>query len=524
MPQRRAVDAFGLSELYSQLVREFADQMREREATYGRAGHSVREEIVRCIWFGGHLPSGGLKTDDGRRIEVLSPGWWNVEGGPDFVRAEFLLEGAGRTVGDVEVHTFASGWRRHGHHRQPAYGDVALHVVMWNDTGEDHVTADSGLVVPQLTLSHAVGDDLEELVEIIDQDAEEGAGDPPALRGKYCGESIRTGRMATEWIGRLLDAAGDHRLAARVAGVRELFENHPRERLLYERIAEALGFKNNRMPFLQLAGLLPPEILRGLVPPEADADERARIIEAAYFGVAGMLEGTDGPADDEETVRYVEGLRDVWRGLPPELGGTRLSRRHWSFAGTRPVNYPARRIAALARLYAEHLDAGLFNHFVRVAYTARPAPGRREDVALRNALLDVFERVRHPYWSFRYTFGGKRLRAAKALIGRERATSLVMDVLLPTLMAHARTEDDDALARRLEALWQGLPRRPDNAVTRRVCQAMFEGREQARKIVGSARRQQGLHQLYRDGCRGTEGCRQCVVHLAHRAGRTLRPA
>ncbi|MHC4481805.1 MAG: DUF2851 family protein, partial [Planctomycetota bacterium] len=98
------------SSVYSQLLEEFAGQVGERAPSYGRAGRSVREEIVRCVWFGSHFSGEGLATDDGRRLEVLSPGWWNVEGGPDFVRAEFLLEGGGRVVGDVEVHTSASAW------------------------------------------------------------------------------------------------------------------------------------------------------------------------------------------------------------------------------------------------------------------------------------------------------------------------------------------------------------------------------------------------------------------------------
>ncbi|MCR4319341.1 MAG: DUF2851 family protein, partial [Candidatus Brocadiaceae bacterium] len=55
----------------------------------------IKEELVRCIWFGQHIKKGKLFTDDGSRLEVLSPGWWNSEGGPDFKHAEILLEGKG---------------------------------------------------------------------------------------------------------------------------------------------------------------------------------------------------------------------------------------------------------------------------------------------------------------------------------------------------------------------------------------------------------------------------------------------
>ena len=140
-----------LSDIYGRLLEQFATELGEKQPSYGRAGQSVREEIVRCVWFGSHFPPEGLTTDDGRRIEVLSPGWWNVEGGPDFVRAELLMEGAGRVVGDVEVHTVASSWHGHGHDRQPEYDGVALHVVMWDDCPGREIVRACGRPVPGFT-------------------------------------------------------------------------------------------------------------------------------------------------------------------------------------------------------------------------------------------------------------------------------------------------------------------------------------------------------------------------------------
>lgn len=41
----------------------------------------IKEELVRCIWFGQHIEKKNLRTDDGLRLEILSPGWWNNEEG-----------------------------------------------------------------------------------------------------------------------------------------------------------------------------------------------------------------------------------------------------------------------------------------------------------------------------------------------------------------------------------------------------------------------------------------------------------
>jgi hypothetical protein len=94
----------------------------------------------------------------------------------------------------------------------------------------------------------------------------------------------------------------------------------------------------------------------------------------------------------------------------------------------------------------------------------------------------------------------------------------VVDVLLPLLLAHAEDTGDAELLRRIHALWSGLPRRTGNSVVRKMQQAMFPDKALARSVVDSTRRQQGLHQLYRDACRTDEGCPRCILHLAHKAG------
>jgi len=406
-------------DLYGRLLEEFSAQIGESRAVYGQAARSVREEIVRCVWFGGHYSRQDLRTEDGRRLEVVSPGWWNVEAGPDFIRAEMLLEGVGRLTGDVEVHTLSGGWYAHGHHRQPEYNDVILHVVMWNDRQEPTVEAASGAAIPQLALSGAVGGDMEELVELIDPEA--GPADQPALQaveGKYCGTAYRNGEIEAEWLGRLLDAAGDHRLLRRVAELAELFRTHSREQILYERIAEALGYRGNRMPFLQLAGLLPLAELRRAVPAQ-DAAARSLTLEAAYFTTAGLLAGPPAGDEDPESAAYREALSCAWERFEPKPP-TRLSAEHWKLAGVRPVNYPPRRIAALARLCGAQLHTGLFNHFLRAVHSARAAGRGRDDVAVRHALLNAFLQLEHPYWSFRYTLGGRRLTRARARGRRAR--------------------------------------------------------------------------------------------------------
>ena len=73
---------------------------------------------------------------DGRAVEVVNPGRRGGGAGPDFVDAVVLLDGVERR-GDVELHVRASAFRGHGHATDPAYDQLALHVVYRADDGPE---------------------------------------------------------------------------------------------------------------------------------------------------------------------------------------------------------------------------------------------------------------------------------------------------------------------------------------------------------------------------------------------------
>src|SRR3990172_4297769 len=163
------------SPVYQQIVSSFYTDAKDTGAN-GRAPlfvlegteKLIKEELVRCIWFGQHIKKGSLFTDDGLRLEVLSPGWWNSEGGPDFKHAEILLEGKGLVKGNIEVHVFASDWVSHRHDRQETYNSVCLHVVMWNDHEGKGIRNLMGQAIPQLTLPKYLDAEPDDLVDVID--------------------------------------------------------------------------------------------------------------------------------------------------------------------------------------------------------------------------------------------------------------------------------------------------------------------------------------------------------------------
>lgn len=86
------------------------------------------ERWLQTIW--GRIDWCGWKlfTSDGQSLQVLSPGIWNPNQGPDFLQAQLFI-GQILWVGSIELHVRSSEWFRHCHPDDPNYQDVVLHVV-----------------------------------------------------------------------------------------------------------------------------------------------------------------------------------------------------------------------------------------------------------------------------------------------------------------------------------------------------------------------------------------------------------
>src|SRR5262245_35266382 len=87
------------------------------------------ERLLQAIWQQQRVRREGLCTLDGIPVRILHPGFLSVEGGPDFRGAVVQFGDQPPVSGDIEVDLHSSGWRAHGHDRNPAFRAVILHVV-----------------------------------------------------------------------------------------------------------------------------------------------------------------------------------------------------------------------------------------------------------------------------------------------------------------------------------------------------------------------------------------------------------
>ena len=107
------------------------------DANFSKDFKRPPESIVAAIWFEQKLDFENLKTNDKKKVEVISPGRWDGGPGPDFKDAEIRLEGGRLRRGDVEIEVFASEWDQHGHEQNPDFANTILRVCLWNDIKQE---------------------------------------------------------------------------------------------------------------------------------------------------------------------------------------------------------------------------------------------------------------------------------------------------------------------------------------------------------------------------------------------------
>ena len=446
----------------------------------------VTERLAQAIWYDQRLKREGLKTTDGRRVRVVSPGWWNLEAGPDFRRAVIAFDNTRPRLGDVEVHLHSADWHQHGHTGDPLYDNVILHVALWQ-RGERRPTTGQGRTLPQLVMAGHLDAPLEELCDSIDP------ANYPYKLDSHAGACETPLKSAPpEAIAGLLEEAGLARLRIKARRLARRIQRDGIEQALYAAVMEALGYKHNKEPMRRLAELLPVAQLRELPALQA---------QAMLLGLAGFLPDRTVAGRDEATRRYVKRLWDVWWKARDTYAGVAFARDSWRLAGLRPTNFPWRRLAAVARLLAEYWEL-----WPPIATTLLSQPESKRAARL-TALLTHLE---DSYWSQRFSFASKPQPRAESLIGAARACDIVVNAWLPAAIAQGTLLKQPALVKAAEEIFVNHPSLESNAPMRFTAHRLF-GRRMPPRLLRTAARQQGLLQIFHDFCLNDRtACQRCA--------------
>src|SRR6185295_3329740 len=212
---------------------------------------------------------------------------------------------------DVEIDLHASGWRGHGHHRNPAYRNVILHVV-WE------AEASASCSLPTLALKNRLDAPLDELRLWLGSEKE-----PPAPLQGRCAAPLRN--LTSEARAEILRQASMVRLERKAMELAARARQAGWEQSLREGLFAALGYKHNTWPMRRLAELLPR-----LLGTEPGRQTATLVLQARLFGVSGLL-----PADltGTRSDSYLRRVWDSWWRERDEFAGFILPRALWRFGG-----------------------------------------------------------------------------------------------------------------------------------------------------------------------------------------------
>ena len=407
----------------------------------------MQEAFLHFIWQYQYFDKTALITVDGAKVNVIHPGTYNTDAGPDFKEAIIQI-GDIEWRGHVELHINSADWTYHKHHTDQAYNNVILHVV-WQSNQE--VSRADGTVLPAI-----------ELMGLIDEkvifDYKKLINNPSEIK---CEKQLKQVPDII-WLS-TLDKALMERLSVKAGMVQALYQSNQKnwEETAYQLLARNFGFKINSESFQTLAESLPYKIIK------KHADNQLQV-EALVFGQAGLL--STEPADE-----YQQTLLKEYNFLKHKYDlKDRLSAMQWKLLRLRPANFPSVRLAQFSTLLSQMTS--LFQKLLGIDSV--------------KGLKKYFKTEVSTYWQHHYQFGTYTDKKVPAL-GNSSIENIAINTVAPLLVAYGQYMDDQSFIDKAISLLQEI-KAEKNRITNHW--AALDTR------VSSAFDSQALIQLYNEYC------------------------
>lgn len=353
----------------------------------------MQEDFLHHIWQYRKFAHAQLLTVQGEILQILHPGHYLQQAGPDFFNAQLRI-GNQKWAGNVEIHLKSSDWYIHHHENDPAYRNVILHVV-WEHDAE--VFRNDNTEISVLELKH-----------FTDKEFLKNYSALSAFKSWiYCEKDLASvdGFVFKKWQERLFF----DRLERKAIPIHEMLSQNENdwEATLFCFLAKNFGLNTNGDSFFSIANSIPFSVIR---------KEKFEVenLEALFFGRAGLL------VDEKQDTYYTE-LQSRWRYLSKKHQLKNVFVAPLQFFQLRPDNFPTVRLAQLAQLY--HQRDNLFSILTSV-----------ETVAEMHAVFDV--RVSE-YWQTHYQFD-KQSPKKRKMITSSFVDLLIVNTIVPLRFVYAK--------------------------------------------------------------------------------------
>jgi len=351
----------------------------------------ITEKLLQFIWQFQYFNKGELKTTSGEELQIILPGIYNTNQGPDFLDAKIKI-GNTTWVGNIELHLKASDWNKHNHQHDKNYNNVVLHVVWENDFPNYNI--------PMLNLENRIATSLLQRYEELMN----------AQGFIACENSISLVKpiVLQSWKERLLA----ERLIRKSATVKTFLErnNQHWEETFWWMLARNFGIKINADAFEAMAHSIPINIL-------AKHKNQIHQLEALLMGQANLLNENFSEDYPVMLKREYEFYKSKYKLKNPGYGVF--------FLRMRPGNFPTIRLAQLAMLIhnSEHL-------FSKIKET--------------DSLLDVknwMDVTANDYWHYHYRFDEPSAFKKKNL-GASMIDNILINTVCTVLFAYGHFNDE----------------------------------------------------------------------------------
>ena len=384
-------------------------------------------EIALSWWWHTTRLTEPMVLTDGRQVSIVFRGRWSHGLGPDFQDAMLSFDRRTLVTGSIEIHRRSSEWRAHGHHLDPRYNDVVLHLVVENN--DDKVRRSDGKTVPTLVIDPSVL----EAIGTANRDL-----DWSTVGGATCAEAIARENPAP--LVQILHHFGDERLHAKVGAMEASMLIRPPNQVLYGALMDALGYSANREPMAHLASILPISAIAQSTN-TWDFCSPDVLVAALLLGTAGFLPLSPSLAEiigfEPELVAEIE---MAWSIAGTPWQDLRLAPASWTNLRVRPANHPLTRLVGAAHLFST--CGGVLPLLVETVLND-PDP-----------VATLIEQARF----------GRSNR-----IGKGRASAIVTNVFIPWVLAIQQEADANAeLHERASELWESLKVVEPNAISDRA--------------------------------------------------------
>ncbi len=418
----------------------------------------MREDYLHYLWQFQKFNSLDLKTVEGSKVQVISPGLQNQLSGPDFFNARLLI-GNQEWAGNVEIHLRSSDWYMHGHETDPAYDNVILHVVWVHDV---EIFQKDNSPLPVIELQGLVSfESLQTYQELCTDNS---------LKWISCQEDFShvDDFLLNNWLERLYV----ERLEKRSALIEELLLKAAGdwEAVLFQMLARNFGLNVNGEAFLSIAVSIPFAVTRKM---------NLLQLEALLLGQAGLL-------DRDQEDPYFQKLKQEFFFLKHKFklpSGGILPVKYFRL---RPDNFPELRLVQLAAVY--YKQKSLFSALQKCSTPQQ--------------VYELFDAELSDFWNTHYTFSRSHSPRKKKLT-KKFIDLLIINTVVPIQFSYLKSKGKDGLDTALPLI---------KAIAPEHNEVISQFRSLRPSVAPGAMESQALLQLKKEYCE-RKACLSCAVGL-----------